>query len=91
MHFSVGKRPPERPPAAPEGVRCGRPLIAFLCFSSRLNKPEERDEFIKAHPLNVSWDLWGVSERIVPLFSFSLNAPGESVKIKYCANCYLAV
>lgn len=89
LHFSVGKRPLERPL---EGMQHhGRPLIVFLCFSSRLNKPEERLEFIKAHLLNVSWNLQGVSEHIVPLFSFSLNAPKESMKIKYCTNCYLAV
>lgn len=91
LHFSVGKRAPERPPEAPAGMQRGRPLIVLLYFSSRLNKPGERHEFIKAHHLNKSWNLQGVSEHIVPLFSFSLNAPVESMKIKYYANDYLAV
>lgn len=91
LHFSVGKRPPERPPEAPAGMQCGRPLIVFLYFSSRLNKPEERDDFIKACHLNLSWNLQGVSGPIVPLFSLSLNALDESVEIKYYTNHYLAV
>lgn len=65
LRFSVGKRPPERPPEAPERMQRGRSLIVLLYFSSRLNKPEERDEFIKAHHLNISWNLQGVSEHIV--------------------------
>lgn len=62
LHISVGKRPLERPPRAEalEGKRHGRPLIVFFYFSSRLNKPEEQDEFIKARCLNKSWNVQGV-------------------------------
>lgn len=62
LHLSVGKRPLERPPKAEaaEGMQCGRPLIVFPYFSSRLNKPEEQDEFIKARCLNKSWNVQGV-------------------------------
>lgn len=72
--FSVGKRPPERPPEAQEGRQSGSPLIVFLYFSSRLNKPKKQKGFIKARPLSISWNLRGLSECIVPLFSFPLNA-----------------
>lgn len=56
------------------------PLLLFLCFSSRLSKPKEQDKFIKAHCSTKSWNVQGVSKHIVPLLSFSPNAPGESRK-----------
>lgn len=81
LHLSVGMRPLERPPKAPKGMWHGKPLLLFLYFSSRLNKPKEQDKFIKAHCLTKSWNVQGVSKHIVPLFSFSPKAPGESRKI----------
>lgn len=80
LHLPVGKSPLEWPPKAVEGMWHGRALLLLLCFSTRLNKPKEQDKFIKAHCLTKSWNVQGVSKHIVPLFSFSPNAPGASRK-----------
>lgn len=80
--FSVGKRPPERPPEAQEGRQSGSPLMVFLYFSSRLSKPKKQKGFIKARCLSLSWNLRGLWECIVPLFSFPLNASRRKHKDK---------